>query len=74
VERALAGAHTAPSAVLAVHWLVVADAVTGLGLRASWDPAGTDLLPTQAEWEARQRAEAEERVKELEAELKRMRG
>jgi hypothetical protein len=60
----------AESAVLRMTWVVTQDPVLGRMLRLGRDAAGTDLLPTPVEHEARLRGVAERRVKELEEELR----
>jgi Uma2 family endonuclease len=82
VERAVDGL-VAPSLCLSATWVVVNDE-SGALLRLSRDPEGKDLLPTQADLaaQARQaerlerdrRTQAEARVAELEAELRRRGG
>lgn len=69
IERVL----TQPSAAsnyLEGHWVVVNDAEFGPMLRLSRDPEGRDLYPTPVEHEAEARAAAEERLRELEEELR----
>jgi Uma2 family endonuclease len=63
VERGVSGT-TAQSRYLPGCWVVVADEISGSLLRLSRDVEGTELYPTPAE-------QAEARVRELEAELKR---
>jgi hypothetical protein len=70
VERALDG-HVAPSLCLPVSWVVVPDDESVALLRVSRGPEGKDLLPTPAELEQEKRIQAERRVAELEAELRR---
>jgi hypothetical protein len=77
VERALTSARAA-SHCLPGTWVVVPDPVAGALLRLSRDSDGQDLFPTPAEHERQQadrerglRVAAEERVRELEAELRR---
>jgi hypothetical protein len=82
VERAVDGL-VAPSLCLSATWVVVNDE-SGALLRPSRDPEGKDLLPTQADLaaQARQaerlerhrRTQAEARIAELEAELRRRGG
>jgi len=68
VERAVDGL-AAPSLCLPATWIVVPDDRCGSLLRLSRDAEGKDLLPTPVE-HARQGADvAEERIRELEAEL-----
>jgi len=74
VERAPGDPGFWRSDVLGAFWCVKSDPVLGLVLRLARDPEGTDLFPTPDE--ARERADearvrAEQRVRELEAELAR---
>lgn len=57
------------SRYLGGFWVAVEQPGTGLALRLSQDPEGTQLFPTPAEREAEGRLQAEARVRELEAEL-----
>jgi len=66
VERVVTRGST-PSRYLPGHWLVLQTPELGAVLRLSHDPQGAHLYPTPAEEHAR----ALERVRELEAELKR---
>jgi Uma2 family endonuclease len=56
-----------PSRVLPGHWLIVQDPTLGPTLRLSYDASGSHLYPTPSE----RSAQAEARVRELEAELAR---
>jgi len=67
LERPLASACAA-SRVLPGLWLAIEQPGIGLALRLSHDEQGAQLFPTEAE---QQRAEAERRIQELEAELRR---
>jgi hypothetical protein len=74
VERAPSDPGFWRSDVLGAFWCTKNDPVLGLVLRLARDPEGTDLFPTPDE--ARERADearvrAEQRVRELEAELAR---
>lgn len=65
-EREVTGSAT-PSRVLPGHWLIVQDVTLGPTLRLSHDAQGSNLYPTSRE----QSAQAEARIRELEAELAR---
>lgn len=70
IERQLA-APCAYSPKLGGYWIAIDQPGTGLTLRLSHDERGTRLFPTLAEREAEGRRAAEQRVLELEAELRR---
>ena len=70
LERQLAESR-AESRYLRGFWLAVEQPDTGLALRLSHDEPGARLFPTSAEHEAEGRRAAEQRVRELEAELSR---
>jgi hypothetical protein len=70
VERAIDGL-LAPSRILQASWVVVPDDVNGSLLRLSHDSEGKNLWPTPVENERRA---AEERIRQLEAELQRRGG
>lgn len=67
LERPLTQARAA-SRVLPGFWLAIEQPGVGLALRLSHDEQGAELFPTEAE---ASRAEAERRIRELEAELRR---
>lgn len=72
VERSVDDDRTACQA-LGLHWVVMEDAELGSALRVARDPDAKELLPTPDEdrsKQARGRAEAEQRVAELEEKLR----
>ncbi len=87
LEREVEGDRS-PSEVLGAWWVVVQDQTLGPVLRPAGDPAGRELWPSPTELEARAREQerrgreqerrgreaAEQRVAELEAELRERRG
>jgi hypothetical protein len=72
VERDPAAAGFARSDVLPGFWLVVHDPARGLWLRLARDEAGQDLYLTPVEQAQAERARAEGKLAELEAELARL--
>lgn len=70
VERELAESKAAESAVLGLFWVVTKDPVLGRMLRLGKDGSGGRLLPTPVELEAKKRRVAEQRVRELEEEIR----
>ena len=70
VERQLVNMRT-KCAHLGGYWCAVECPDTGLTLRLSRDELGTQLFPTSAELAVEARQRAEQRVRELEAELQR---
>lgn len=72
-ERRLEPKSPTPSRVLGVWWVIVPDERWGTMLRISRDASGQDLVKSELETEAEARQQAEARVHELEAELRRLR-
>jgi Uma2 family endonuclease len=73
VERAVDGTLVR-SQCLPATWVVVPDDECGALLRLGRDADGKDLFPTPAELERGKRVQAEQRIAELEAELRRRGG
>ncbi len=73
VERVVDG-ESSPLVLLGLHWVVIEDEHTGLTLRLARDAEGRQLLLTREETEAQARLAAEQRVAELEEELRRRGG
>ena len=74
VERQLLPDTPVPCSVLGLWWVTVPEASWGAALRLSYDAEGRALVPSELEAEAEARSAAEARVRELEAELGRLRG
>lgn len=74
IERELDNPKLAESSALDITWVVLRDPVLGRTLRVASDKAGSMLLPTPAEKESILRANAEQRVRELQEELRRRGG